>query len=57
MSFVNVDPFGMLAAAAITWITMWVIAVDSFGTEHIATTRGTNLVHKSAPAAMRLRRS
>ncbi|AAK46451.1 hypothetical protein BCGT_1928 [Mycobacterium tuberculosis variant bovis BCG str. ATCC 35743] len=41
----------------ITWITMWVIAVDSFGTEHIATTRGTNLVHKSAPAAMRLRRS
>lgn len=25
---------------------MWVIAVDSFGTEHIATTRGTNLVHK-----------
>lgn len=24
---------------------MWVIAVDSFGTEHIATTRGTNLVH------------
>ncbi len=30
-----------------TWITMWVIAVDNFGTEHIATTRGTNLVHKS----------